>query len=58
MADTGNASAVAAAGAPARIAAESTRSRIERLSFGWIFGALAALSILLLMAPTVVVVIT
>lgn len=43
---------------PARVAAESVRSRMERLSFGWVFGVLAALSILLLMAPTVVVVIT
>jgi putative spermidine/putrescine transport system permease protein len=62
MADTDfepAATAVAApAERPARVAAESARSRVERLSFGWVFGALAALSILLLMAPTVVVVIT
>ena len=50
MADTDFASVAAPGERAVRVAAESTRSRAERLSFGWVFGALAALSILLLMA--------
>jgi putative spermidine/putrescine transport system permease protein len=41
-----------------RVAAESLRSRLERRSFSFTFGALAALSMVLLVAPTVVVLIT
>ena len=43
---------------PASVAAESLGSRLERWSFGTVFGLLAAVSVVLLMAPTVIVVIT
>ena len=41
-----------------RIARESTRSILERRSFGLVFGVLAAVAVVLLMAPTVIVLIT
>jgi len=45
--------------APAgRVAAESVRSRLERRSFGTAFAALAVVGVVLLMAPTVIVLIT
>lgn len=47
-----------AAAAAAAVAAESVGSRLERWSFGTVFGLLAAVSVVLLMAPTVIVVIT
>jgi putative spermidine/putrescine transport system permease protein len=41
-----------------RVAAESTRSVMERRSFALAFGALTALGLVLLLAPTVIVLIT
>lgn len=41
-----------------RVAAESLGSVIERRSFGLVFGLLAAVAVVLLMAPTVIVLIT
>jgi putative spermidine/putrescine transport system permease protein len=52
-----SASLPAAARSP-RVAAESRGSRLERRSFSLVFNLLAAVSIVLLMAPTVVVLIT
>jgi putative spermidine/putrescine transport system permease protein len=53
-------SAVRPAGAAAapRHARESLASALERRSFGLVFGVLAAISMVLLMAPTVIVLIT
>ncbi|MFO0232669.1 MAG: ABC transporter permease [Burkholderiales bacterium] len=53
-------SAVRPAGAAAapRHARESLASALERRSFGLVFGVLAAISVVLLMAPTVIVLIT
>ncbi|RPH45231.1 MAG: ABC transporter permease [Burkholderiales bacterium] len=41
-----------------RVAEESLRSRLERHSFALVFGVLCTVSIVLLMAPTVIVVVT
>jgi putative spermidine/putrescine transport system permease protein len=44
--------------APVTLAAESSRSRLDRLSFRGVFGLLGFVAIALLIAPTVIVVIT
>jgi putative spermidine/putrescine transport system permease protein len=48
----------ASATGAARVAAESTGSRLERRSFTLVFGLLCTVAIVLLMAPTVIVVVT
>ena len=43
---------------PRALAAESSRSRLERWSFNLVFGLLGGIATLLLVAPTVIVLIT